>query len=98
MDMDIKKTSVGGDARMEMRPPDQVPLTRTAAQRLGQLTGVEAESLVGRSVNELRKELEWIVDPNLFLYRKVCGRVVRPDPSSGDDWGVPGATVHVYDT
>ncbi len=72
--MDMSNTAAGGDARNEMRPPDQVPLTRSAAQRLGQLTGLEVESLVGRSVNELRKELEWIVDPNLFLFRKVCGR------------------------
>jgi hypothetical protein len=80
------------------RNPDEIALTKTSAARLAQITGVSAEKLAGRSVLELRKELEWVIDPNLFLFRRVCGRVVKHDPVSGDDWGVPGATVHVYDT
>jgi len=80
------------------RHPDEVALTKTSAARLAQITGVSAEKLAGRSVLELRKEFEWVVDPSLFLFRRVCGRVVKHDPVSGDDWGVPGATIHVYDT
>jgi len=80
------------------RRPDEVALTKTSAARLAEITGVSAEKLAGRSVLELRKELEWVIDPNLFEFRRVCGRVVKHDPVSGDDWGVPGATVHVYDT
>ena len=87
-----------GKVVAEQRHPDQVALTKTAAQRFGQLAGVDHEPLIGRTIAELRKDLEWIVDPSLFLFRKVCGRVVKHDPASGDDWGVPGATVHVYDT
>jgi len=78
--------------------PDAVALTKTSAARLSQLTGVSADKLAGRSIADLRKELEWIIDPNLLLFRRICGRVVKHDPVSGDDWGVPGATVHVYDT
>ncbi|MEA2940452.1 MAG: hypothetical protein QOD09_981, partial [Bradyrhizobium sp.] len=78
--------------------PDEIALTAISAARLSQLTGLSAEKLAGRSVTELRKYLEWEIDPNLLLFRRVCGRVVKHDPVSGDDWGVPGATVHVYDT
>src|SRR5205823_966553 len=69
------------------RRPDEVALTKTSAARLAEITGVSAEKLAGRSVLELRKELEWVIDPNLFEFRRVCGRVVKHDPVSGDDWG-----------
>jgi hypothetical protein len=78
--------------------PDEVMLTKISAARLSRLTGVSAEKLAGRNVTDLRKDLEWVIDPNLLLFRRVCGRVVKHDPVSGEDWGVPGATVHVYDT
>jgi hypothetical protein len=87
-----------GKSTTKQHRPDEVALTGTSAARLGQLTGVSPKNLVGRSVAELRKELEWVIDPDLFLFRRVCGRVVKHDPASGEDWGVPGATVHVYDT
>ena len=80
------------------RDVDEVALTAASTARLAQLTGVSAESLAGRSVLQLRKDLEWVIDPDLLVFRRVCGRVVKHDPVSGDDWGVPGATVHVYDT
>src|SRR5579862_3549273 len=80
------------------RRPDEMLLNKISASRLSSLTGVPAEKLVGRSVADLRKELEWRVDPALWLFRRICGRVVKHDPASGEDWGVPGATVHVYDT
>ncbi len=80
------------------RRPDEMALTKTSAARLSQLTGIAAESLAGRTIVDLRKEFEWRIDPELFLFRRICGRVVKHDPISGEDWGVPGATVHVYDT
>lgn len=78
--------------------PDEIALTKISAARLGKLTGESSEKFAGRSVADLRKDLEWIIDPNLLLFRRVCGRVVKHDAASGEDWGVPGATVHVYDT
>jgi hypothetical protein len=78
--------------------PDKVKLTKISAARLSALTGVEADALAGRTVAELRDKFEWRIDPELLLFRRICGRVVKHDPVSGDDWGVPGATVHVYDT
>lgn len=78
--------------------PDQAPLTKTAAIRLGLMTGQSAEKLQGQSISQLRDSLKWEIDPDLFLFRRICGRVVKHDRASGEDWGVPGATVHVYDT
>src|SRR5262249_51896309 len=78
--------------------PDQRPLTNRQAARLAELSGVDAEKLAGRSLAEIRPELEWRIDPQLLFFRKICGTVVRRDPVTGADWLVPGATVHVYDT
>lgn len=68
------------------------------ASRLAALTGLAAKDVVSRPVSDLVKTLPGGIDPALLLYRQICGRVVRTDPVSGADWGVPGATVRVWDT
>ncbi len=78
--------------------PDKTPLSKIGAQRLSAITGLKADALAGQTIAGLREKFEWQIDPELFLFRRICGRVVKHDPASGDDWGVPGATVHVYDT
>jgi hypothetical protein len=88
---------IKGESRFE-GPPDHRPLEPKQAARLAELTGYPAEKIAGRSLAELRPELEWRIDPELLFYRRVCGTVVRRDPITGADWLVPGATVHVYDT
>ena len=82
----------------QVRRPDEIPLTKISAARLSQLSGLKAEALAGQTVADLRKRYEWEIDLELLLFRRICGRVVKHDPASGEDWGVPGATVHVYDT
>ncbi len=78
--------------------PDQMKLTARQAMRLSSLSGVDAEHLQGRTVAELTKDLRWSIDPEFFLFRRICGRVVKTDPITGVDLQVPFATVNVYDT
>jgi hypothetical protein len=65
---------------------------------LSAITGVEAETLKGLSVVEISEKLRWIIDPEILLFRRVCGRVVKRDPVTGVYYPVPFATVHVEDT
>jgi len=80
------------------RSPDQRPLTGIQAQRLAQLANVPLKEVEGRSVAQLSEALKWKVDPEWFRFRRVCGQVVRWDPTSGMYQPVPFATVHVMDT
>lgn len=79
-------------------PPDRRPLTDVGAARLAKLAGVDAKELVGRPIAELAESLRWRIDPELLLFRRVCGQVVRKDPATGKELPVPFATVHVEDT
>ena len=79
-------------------PPDRVPLKKTQAHRLASLTGLKVEDLAGKAVADLELKYPWIVDPIFFRFRRICGRVVRKDPSTGVEYPVPFATVHVEDT
>ncbi len=78
--------------------PDQLPLTSLQASRLSALSGVATKELEGVRPVELLEKLKWRIDPAFFLYRRVCGRVVKRDPTTGVEYGVPNATVHVEDT
>lgn len=79
-------------------PPDERLVTRRQAAYLAATTGTAVEDLAGKPIGALEKVLKWQLDPVLFLFRKVCGRVVRTDPATGIVDGVPNATVHVEDT
>ena len=85
-------------SRPEEAPPDQRQLTERQAAYLADLTGVEAKELVKKPISALEEILRWKIDPSLLLFRRVCGRVVRLDPGTGELHGVPNATVHVEDT
>lgn len=78
--------------------PDHAKLTDRQAQRLAKLTDVDPERMKGHTIAHLRDELRWIIDPELLLFRRVCGRVVKTDPATGVDRPVPMATVHIEDT
>jgi hypothetical protein len=82
----------------ETRQPDKVALNPIQAKRLAALTGLPADELAHRTVAELAGELRWQINPDLFLFERVCGRVVKPDPATGLKYPVPGATVNVFDT
>jgi hypothetical protein len=78
--------------------PDRRPIGKLQATRLASLTGIDAGEIAGNSVIDLSDKLRWRIDPELLLFRRVCGRVVKRDPSTGALLGVPFATVHVEDT
>ncbi|HEY6791199.1 MAG TPA: hypothetical protein VI365_28210 [Trebonia sp.] len=81
----------------EVTPAEQ-PLGPIQAARLSALTGLPASELEGQTVAALSQRLRWVVDPDLWLFRRVCGQVVQVDPATGADLPVPYATVEVFDT
>ncbi len=72
-------------------------LTKRQAVRLAALAGQPAEKLVGRTLAQLEGGLRLVLDPQLFAFRRICGRVVKTD-ANGNELPVPFATVTVYDT
>ncbi|MCP4358545.1 MAG: hypothetical protein GY796_11060 [Chloroflexi bacterium] len=78
--------------------PDQRPITKIQAARLAAQTSVKADDLVGLTVAEISDKYRFVIDPKLLFFRKVCGRVVKKDPVTGELYPVPFATVHVEDT
>ena len=78
--------------------PDRMKLTSIQAGRLSQSAGLSLDAVKGRSIAELSEALKGKVDPELLLFRRVCGQVVRWDAASGQYQPVPFATVHVMDT
>ena len=86
------------DGKAVATAPDKMKLTRLQAQRLSRLANVDIEKIEGRDIAQLSEQLKWVIDPGYFLFRRVCGQVVRWDPASGQYQPVPFATVHVMDT
>src|SRR6266508_1897625 len=82
----------------EKGPPDQIPITSLQAARLASISGVSAKDLAGSTVAEIADRFRFVIDPELLFLRRVCGRVVKHNPLTGVDEGVPFATVHVLDT
>ena len=78
--------------------PDGVKLTDRQAERLGKLTGVDSGELRGLTFATIADKFRHIIPPELLLFRRICGRVVKRDPVTGIDYPVPFATVHVEDT
>ena len=78
--------------------PDKAPLTKSQATALASLTGIDASKLHGRSVAEIAAEFRWQIDPNLLLFTRVCGQVVKHDPATGNQYPVPFATVYAEET
>jgi hypothetical protein len=78
--------------------PDRRPLTTLQAKRLAALTNLNHRELVGNTVAKLSEKLKWKIDPELLRFQRICGRVVKTDPSTGLEYPVPFATVHVEDT
>jgi hypothetical protein len=78
--------------------PDRRKLTKTQAARLGALAKLESNDLAGLTVAEISDKFKWKINPELLLFRKICGKVVKKDPVTGVEYPVPFATVHVQDT
>ncbi|PIR37826.1 MAG: hypothetical protein COV35_07815 [Alphaproteobacteria bacterium CG11_big_fil_rev_8_21_14_0_20_39_49] len=77
--------------------PEEQKVSRLQAQRLSHLSGVDVKDIKG-TIAQVADSLKWRIDPELFLFRKVCGKVVKKDPDTGIEYPVPFATVHVEDT
>ena len=85
-------------SKNEKMEPDRRPLTQLQANRLSALTDVKAEELSGLSIMDISEKYKFRIDPGLLCLRRICGRVVKTDPVTGNEYPVPFATVHVEDT
>jgi hypothetical protein len=93
--MNAEKSS---NAQAMKTTPDKIKLGPAQASRLSKLTGLAAQELQGKTIAYLSDSLKWKIPPDLFLFRQVCGKVVKTDPATGIDYPVPYATVHIMDT
>ncbi len=82
----------------ESRPPDESPLTERQAAYLARLANLDAKQLKGLSIAKAHDLVRWRVDPALLFFRRICGKVVKLNPATGEYEPVPNATVHVEDT
>lgn len=94
----MEEIIMGEAKKKKGQTPDRQPINKIQAQRLASLTGVSAKEITGKNVLELSEKLKWRIDPELFFFRRICGRVVKKDPATGTEHPVPFATVHVEDT
>lgn len=78
--------------------PDKRKLTTRQAERVSKLSGVSAKDLQGATIADATERLRWQIDPQIFFFKRICGKVVKTDPVTGIDQPVPFATVHVEDT
>jgi len=78
--------------------PDKFKIGTSSAKRLAAMSDVPADQLKGLSLGEAAAKFRFEIDPQLFLFRKICGEVVKTDPVTGIDYPVPFATVKVEDT
>lgn len=83
---------------IEKLAPEKVVLKEIQKKRLSQLTGIGLDEMKAKTVAELDSLLKWKIDPRLFFFEKICGKVVKKDPVTGIDYPVPFATVSVEDT
>jgi hypothetical protein len=78
--------------------PNKLLVTEKRARYLAKLARLDVKQFAGKTIAQANELLKWKVDPELLLFRRVCGRVVKRDPATGAFCPVPGATVHVEDT
>lgn len=78
--------------------PDQRLVTERQAAYLSKVANVPHKEIAGKTIADVNDQLRWRVEPSLLLFRRICGRVVKPNPVTGDLEPVPNATVHVEDT
>jgi hypothetical protein len=78
--------------------PDKIPLTDSQAKMLSALTGIDASQFTDRSIAEISSEFQWQIDPNFFLFVRICGQVVKQGPANDTLYPVPYATVYAEGT
>ena len=85
-------------AHAQGNDPEKFKIGTSSARRLAAMSDVPAEQLHGLTLGEATAKFRFEIDPQLLLFRKVCGEVVKTDPVTGIDYPVPFATVQVEDT
>jgi hypothetical protein len=80
------------------RPPDQRPLSAFQAERLSKVVKLEPDVLKELTYLEVTDKFKWHYEWPWLNHHKICGRVVKKDPVTGEELPVPFATVHVQDT
>ena len=91
-------TNTGVKARIQDVDPEKMKVTPMQAERLGTMYKIESKSLVGLTIAEISDKFRFQIDPMCLFFRKVCGKVVKTDPTTGTEYPVPFATVYVEDT
>lgn len=98
------KTQAGRPARESARTlgatirPSDWTITESQAAHVESLGLADGDEIVDAVADDLRDRLEPFDRFHLPFFRRVCGRVVAPDPATGELRPVPNATVTVYDT
>jgi hypothetical protein len=72
----MAKGSKAKKAGQEKLPLDQLKVTEIQAHRLAELANADAKEFAGKKIAEVHDKLRWVLDPELLLHRRVCGRVV----------------------
>lgn len=85
-------------SRPKETPPDQIKITALQAERLAALSDLDVREVQDHTVAELSDKFKFRIDPDLFFFRTICGRVVKRDPATGIEYPVAYATVIVEDT
>lgn len=83
---------------MNQITPNDWQVTERQASHLARIANVSIEELSNLRAADIADKLEWRVDPELLLFQRVCGRVVKRDATTDELLPVPNATVHVEDT
>jgi hypothetical protein len=78
--------------------PEARRLSKAQVEFLAAESGVPGAELRDLTLGTLVDRLKFRLDPKLFFFQRVCGRVVRRDPITHELHPVPRATVHVDDT
>jgi hypothetical protein len=81
-----------------IRPPDQRPLSGLQIERLAKVVQLDPAVLKGLSYLDVTDKFKWHFEWPWRNHHKICGRVVKKDPVTGEELPVPFATVHVQDT
>ena len=63
--------------------PERQKVTPLQAERLAALTGLNAKEIAGNVIADLSEKFRWRVDPELFLFRRVCGARGQARPRYG---------------
>jgi len=78
--------------------PEHRRLSSRQVMRLSEYAKIDQKEIAGLTLAEASERLKWKIDPSRFLFREICGKVVKKDPVTGVEYPVPFATVYVEDT